>query len=65
MNAAPVTATAFALASVIVSTEATPVPTGFGANAFVIVGCASTFNVAEAAAAVPAFVVDAVPVLLR
>ncbi len=65
MNAAPVTADAFALVSVIVSTEE---PLGAmldGANALAIVGWANTLSVAVAAAAVPAFVVVTVPVELR
>ena len=65
MKAAPVTAVAFGFVSVIVSTEATPAPTGFGENAFVIVGWDPTVSVAAAEAAVPAFVVVTLPVLLR
>ena len=50
VNAAPVMAVAFALVSVIVSTEAAFGATVAGLNAFAMVGCTSTVNVAEAPA---------------
>jgi hypothetical protein len=65
VNAAPVSAVAFGLVIVIVRTEAELGDTLFGANAFAIVACCSTVSVAVAAAAVPAFVVVTLPVLLR
>ena len=65
MKAAPVTATAFAFESVMVSVEVPAMPIGFAANAFAIVGCVRTVSVALPAAAVPAFVVVTLPVLLR
>src|SRR4051812_24681341 len=57
-------ATAFVFASVIVKTEVTPVPTVAGAKTFATPACASTVSVAAAPAAVPAFVVVTLPVLL-
>ena len=65
MKAAPVIATALALASVMVRVDVPAMPIGFGANDLVMVGCASTLSVAEALGAVPAFVVVTLPVLLR
>ncbi len=65
MNAAPVIAVELLLPSVMVRTDDAPGPTSDGAKAFVIVGRARTFNVEVAAAAVPALVVETVPVLLR
>src|SRR6185312_9206988 len=62
VKAAPVTAAAFALESVIVSTEAPLGATDAGAKAFAIDGCASTVSVAVAPATVPAFVVATLPV---
>ena len=49
----------------MVSTEGAFGATEVGANALAIVGWASTVSVAEAPAAVPAFVVVTLPVLLR
>jgi hypothetical protein len=48
--------------SVIVSTEVAPTATAAGVNDLAIAGCASTVSVAEAPAAVPAFVVVTLPV---
>ena len=64
MKAAAVSAVAFGFVSVIVSTDVAFVATVAGAKAFAIVGWASTLNVAEAPAAVPALVVVTLPVEL-
>ena len=64
VNAAPLIGVAFGLVSVIVRTEAPPGTTSEGENAFAIVGCKSTVKVADAPAAVPAFVVVTLPVEL-
>ena len=64
MNAAPVSAVALALASVIVRTDVVLGAMRDGLNAFVTVGRASTVSVADAPAAVPAFVVVTMPVEL-
>src|SRR5439155_22240646 len=61
---AAVSAVAFGLVSVMVSTEAAFVPTVAGANALATVACASTVRVAEPPAAVPALVVVTLPVVL-
>ncbi len=50
MNAAPFTATAFPLVSVIVTTLVSPVPMEAGANAFATVSPESTVSVALAGA---------------
>ena len=64
MKAAPLIAAAFALVSVMVSVDVPLVPITVGANAMLTAGCAITVNVAEAPAAVPAFVVVTLPVEL-
>ena len=65
MSAAAVSAVAFGFVRVIVSTDGVPGVTVEGAKALATVGCASTVSVALAAAALPALVVETVPVLLR
>ena len=64
MNVAPVIATAFGFVSVIVREEMPFTATAVGLNALATVGCASTVNVAEAPADVPALVVVTLPVEL-
>ena len=64
MNAAPVIAVAFALLSVIVSTEGAFGATSDGAKLFATVGCCSTVSAPEAPATVPAFAEEMLPVLL-
>src|SRR5258706_550891 len=65
VNAAPVIAAAFALLSVMVSTEVPAMPIEAGANALAIVGCRRTVSVEEALGAAPALVVVTLPVLFR
>src|SRR5258706_7868432 len=65
VNAAPVIAAAFALLSVMVSTEVPAMPIEAGANALATVGCRRTVRVDDALGAVPALVVVTLPVLLR
>jgi hypothetical protein len=65
VNAAPVTATAFGLLRVMVSTETSPVPIEVGPNALATVRRAITLRVALAPAEVPAFAVVTGPVALR
>ena len=62
MNAAPVIAAALPLLSVIVRVDVPLTPIAVGLKAFAMVGCASTVSVAEALAALPAFVVVTLPV---
>ena len=64
MNAAPVIAVAFALVSVIVSTDAAFGATVAGLNAFAIAGCVRTVRVAEAPATVAALLLVRFPVEL-
>ena len=64
MSAAPVIGVEFAFVIAIVSVELAPGATLAGVNAFTTVGAWSTFNVAVAAVAVPAFVVVTGPVEL-
>ena len=64
MNAAPVMADAFGLVSVMVSTEATPVPTAAGVKLFATAGWPSTVRVELAPAEEPALVVVTAPVEL-
>ncbi len=64
VKAAAVIAVVFEFVSVIVRTDAVPGVTVDGVNDFVAAGCASTVRLADALAAVPAFVVVTVPVVL-
>ena len=66
MKAAPVTAVAFGLVSVMVSTLASLVPIEAGANAFATVSAPSTVSVALAAAVLaPALVVVSAPIAIE
>ena len=62
MNAEPVIATAFGFVRVIVRTEVPFTPIGFGLKALAMLGCATTVNVPEAPAELPALVVLTTPV---
>ena len=64
VNVAPVIGCGFGLVSVTVTVEVPPVAIVDGANALATVGCARTVMDPEAVAAVPAFVVVTVLVVL-